>query len=99
MLTNPELKRFNVFAAALYSKYRLDDNRECPVGINFAKLIDTFVQIDDKDNFHLENRIPDDNTLGKIDIAIQKQLTEWKTNKLFAASFENPRATSLTKKY
>ncbi len=96
---NPELKRFNVFAAALYSKYRLDDNRERPVGINFAKLIDTFVQIDDKDNFHLVNGMPDDDTLGKIDIAIQKQLTEWKTNKWFAASFENPRATSLTKKY
>lgn len=65
------------------------DDLNAPLGLNFSKLIDLFVQTDGYDNYYLEDKYTFEEE-ADVAQAISAQLKTMKENKRFQANFFNP---------
>lgn len=69
------------------------DDQNAPFGLDFSKLIDTFVQTDKYGNYYLEDKYTIEDEIAG-DEAMHRQLKSLKSNARFKESYANPKATS-----
>ncbi len=69
------------------------EDEKAPLGLDFSKIIDSFVKTDEKGNFYLEDSytIEEEIAMGE---AVNEQLKTFKNNSRFKANYSNPKAAS-----
>ena len=93
-------KHTNGYDPAFKNKSSLDaalicqrDDMTAPFGLDFSKLIDTFVQTDRNGNYYLEDKYTIEEEIAG-DEAMHAQLKSLKSNERFKASYLNPKETT-----
>lgn len=70
------------------------DDATAPLGIDFSKVIDSFVKTDKNGNYYLDDNYAIDDEIAMTD-AVNKELKSLKNNKRFKDSYANPNQSSL----